>query len=111
MGSTIFNSLAVTVKEFSVNLEDGEAIPFMQFCIDNAGKPYGIKDIFGLAWVRICAIFGKKVTNPVNDGQNSWVCSEIGAFIVKNFAGANITEAIDEVTPLDLFNYLNANQG
>ena len=55
------------------------------FCFDNVGKNYGIKQIVGMAYARI---FKKK--NPWADGKKSYVCSELVGHILKDVLGEDI---------------------
>jgi hypothetical protein len=110
MSVDIFNSINDVVQEFTFPITDDNKKAMVQFCIDNVGKPYGFKDILGLAWARVLELCGKKVNNPVNDGQNSWVCCELGAYVLETFVGKDIPEQLNDITPLDLYNYLSKNQ-
>lgn len=105
MGNTIFLSNNIGMNEFQVSISDDKYVGLMQFCIDNAGKPYGVKQAFGMAIVRIAEIFGRYIKNPFKD-DGTYVCSKLGAYILENFAGAIIPRDIEDITPLDLYNYL-----
>lgn len=108
VGSDMFLSNNLSIYEFEVEIPDDKVVAMMQFMIDNAGKPYGIKQCFGMAIVRVCEIFGKYIENPFKDGGKTYVCSEIGAYILEQFAGAVIPKDIDDITPKDLYNYFQS---
>lgn len=113
MGEDLFHEDNVVVKEYIIEIPDEKYIAMMQFAIDNSGRHYGIKQAFGMAIVRLAEIFGVKITNPFRDGVNTFVCSELGAYVLENFAGIKINRDQDDITPLDLWNYfqsLPANQ-
>lgn len=108
MSPAIFAANNVIVNEYTVDISDDSYGKMVQFCIDNAGKPYGIKDIFGLAWVRINYWLGRTVKNPFNDNGATYVCSELGAVILADFAGVTLPEDADDMTPLDVYNLMQS---
>ncbi len=58
-----------------------------------AGKPYSIKEIFGLLWVLAMRGFGVKVKNPFRDGSHSYVCVELAMLCVGLSADSeNVTQ-------------------
>jgi hypothetical protein len=108
MAEEIFNAANNIVQEFPVQISSENKAKLLQFAIDNSGKPYGIIEAFGLAIVRICEIFGKKIKNPFGDGGATYVCSELAGYILIEFAGAQIPENLDNITPRDVYNYLTS---
>lgn len=108
MAEEIFLTSNDVVQEFEVSIAPENYLKLLQFAIDNSGKPYGIKEAFGLALVRICEVFGRKIQNPFNDGGATYVCSELVGYILKEYAGAQISESVDDITPKDLFAYMTA---
>lgn len=69
-----------TVKEYHFEIKDCERIKnTLTFIFNQSGKPYGWVQLFGMAWVKICAFFGKKAKNPLADGDRTMVCSEFCA--------------------------------
>lgn len=107
MSTAIFETANDVVREFTFQISDAKKVSMIQFAIDNSGKPYGFKEILGLAWVRLNELIGRKVDNPVKDGSNTWVCCELVASILENFAGIEIQEDLSDITPKDLYNYLS----
>ncbi len=74
----------------------------MQFCLDNSNKPYGIKEIFGFGYVKLCSLVGQKVNNPFPTHNLSFVCSKL---IIEILQIANIVDprvSSDNIDPLDL---------
>ena len=106
IGSTMFFEENIAIEEFEVELSDEKFNEMICFAIDNAGKPYGVKQALGMAIVRIAEVFGKYIENPFRDGGNTYVCSELGAYVLENFAGGVIPKDIDDITPKDLYDYL-----
>jgi hypothetical protein len=108
MGDAQFLSENVIVDEFQVDITEENKTAMVQFAIDNAGKPYGVKQIFGMAWVRINELLGRKITNPFQDEGQTYVCSELASYILQQYAGAQLPRDLDDMTPLDVFNYLTS---
>lgn len=109
MGPDLFAAHNVIVAEFEVDVPDENYIAMMQFAIDNAGKPYGIKMVFGLGLVRLCELFGKTIKNPFSDGGATYVCCELAGFIMSQYAGAHIGKDQDDWTPKYIYDYLVLN--
>lgn len=104
-----FTDNNVIVDEFEIPITAENKIAMIQFAIDNAGKPYGIKEAFGMAIVRLVELlFKKKIKNPFGDGGKTYVCSELAGYIMDQYAGAKIPADLDYMTPLDIYNYLIA---
>src|ERR1051325_226822 len=109
MGPAIFDSNNVIVKEFKIDIADDKYQALMQFAIDNAGKPYGIKEVVGLAWVRVMQLCGKTVKNPFKDGGATYVCCELVGHILEQFAGVDIPGSMYDWNPKDVYDFLVAN--
>lgn len=108
MAQDVFFANNVTLHEFVIPLDDNSRANLMKFCIDNAGKPYGIKECFGLAWVRLNALVGRKIANPFKADGSTYVCSELAAYILNNFTKTNISGDLADATPLEVYNTLLA---
>lgn len=108
MGTDVWGANNDVVAEFEIEMSDENYVKMMQFAIDNAGKPYGIKQIVGLAWVRVCQLAGRKVSNPFADDGATFVCSEIGACVLQDFDGVNLGESVDDATPPFVFDLMTA---
>jgi hypothetical protein len=108
MSSSVFYNNNDVIKEFSIETNDEGKIKVMQFAIDNAGKPYGIKEAFGLALVRILDMISITIKNPFADGGFTYVCSEMGWYILEKIRNnIKIDKDPDDITPLDLYNILS----
>lgn len=108
MGRDLFHEENVVLAEYSVEIPNDKYIALMQFAIDNSGRPYGIKQAFGMAIVRIAEILGKSIKNPFRDATATFVCSEMGAYILENFANIQFERDVDDITPKDLWNYFQS---
>jgi uncharacterized protein YycO len=107
MGAQFFAN-NVVVDEFEVQLTPANKLAMIQFAMDNAGKPYGIKECFGLAWVRICSLFGKAVANPFTFDGSTYVCSELVGYILDDYAGMDVNKDPSLIDPKMMYNYLLA---
>lgn len=102
-----FASHAIIVEEYEIQIDDECHKEIMQFCMDNSDKPYGIKEIFGFAYMKICKQIGQIVNNPFPTYGASFVCSKIAAQIVKMTKVVVVDMKLDNIDPLDLNKILN----
>jgi hypothetical protein len=63
------------------------------------GRPYSLKQLFGMAWILLLRNFGVKAKNPFRDGDHSFICFELVARIL-DLPGA------EELSPQDLLDLL-----
>jgi len=94
----------VIVHEFEVEVSEEVKTRVMKFAIDNCGKPYGKKEIVGMAWVRINYWCGKDITNPYKD-KNTFICSGLVSEILVEM-GIVLPKHADDMTPQDVYNLL-----
>ena len=97
-----FDGHALSVEEYEVDISDDCHKKMMQFCMDNANKPYGFKEILGFAWVKIVAKFGKKIRNPFPSNGSSFVCSTLGAEILQITDILDDSVVSEDIDPKDL---------
>lgn len=102
MGKVFFGENDV-LDEFEVSIGEENKKKLLQFALDNAGNPYGIKIAFGLALVRIAALFGKKIKNPFG---GEFVCSTLVAHILREFEGIDIPDAPNNINPKEVYDYM-----
>lgn len=106
MSPVIFESNNVIVKEFELAISDENRKAMIQFAMDNAGKPYGIKQCVGLGIVRLCELFGKNIKNPFADGTNSYVCCELGEYIIEEFNNVAVPYNPDTLNPKQFYDFM-----
>jgi hypothetical protein len=106
MATGVFNSKNDILAEFEIDILPENKIALVQFAIDNAGKAYSLKEVFGLAIVRIAELCGKTIKNPFRDGNNTYVCSELVSYLLQQYAGADIPKDYEDMTPKDVYDYL-----
>ena len=79
MSMEVFDSHNKIYCEFKLDITSEDYIKLLQFCIDNAGRPYSLKEVLGFAIQKISSWFGKKIENPIKMNKSEWVCSVIGS--------------------------------
>lgn len=102
VGLDLFMSMNTIVDEFDFDVSDETYVKMVQFCIDNAGKPYGGKQLVGMGIKKL------GFENPFRDGKQTYVCSELGAYIVREFISEGIGTDLDDIDPLALHEYLSS---
>lgn len=110
MGTHVFESENNIIAEFSVDMTPESKKALMVFAIDNAGKPYSMKEVLGLSVVRIAEMLGFKISNPFKAGTDEYVCSVLGAYILENFASTDVPGDYQDVNPKVLYEFLSASQ-
>lgn len=106
MGPAVFADHAQVVREFDLEISEEARTKMITFAIDNAGKPYGVKNAVGLMLVRICEIFGKRIDNPFTDDGTTYVCCELVAAILKECLEIDIEADVNLVTPKEMYDLL-----
>lgn len=99
MSPVVFQQNNIVVKEFQVDVPDENYAKLMQFCIDNAGKPYSLKEVLGFACVIIAGWFGKKISNPLKSGTEEYVCSVLAGYILDNFTKTVTPSDYEDASP------------
>jgi hypothetical protein len=100
----------VIIKEFQISITPENKIKMMQFAIDNSAKAYGMKSAIGVGLVKIFSFFGKKIANPFRDGGKTYICCELAAVIMEQFADAKFNTGNDEISPKDVYDYLESSE-
>lgn len=77
VGRALFEQTAQVVEEYEIQIPDENRKAFLQWCVDEAGKPYGRLQILGLALIRLLKLFGIKIKNPFPNGDGAYVCCEL----------------------------------
>jgi hypothetical protein len=96
-----FDHKSKTLYEYEMACSDDVRKKIIQKAMDLSGRPYGVKQVFGILIVKIARKLGYDIKNPFSDGQATWVCSEIVAELLKEL-DMNINVHIDNVTPKDI---------
>lgn len=105
VGTKIFESCNKVVIEYPLDIKEETKKRILQQAIDKAGIPYGIKEIFGLAIIKLYSLFGKKISNPFGNRDITYVCCELVADLLTEQGILSIKD-IESITPKDLEVYI-----
>ena len=98
----LFFKKAEAIREFEFEVTDEAFDRYMSFALKNAGKPYGVLQVVGLA---LYSLLGLK-KNPFPSGSANYVCSELVAEILFELGRFKYDrELFDKLTPRDLFEF------
>jgi len=107
IGAILFATKVKIIKEFKLEVNDQAYKRIMQFAIDNAGTPYGYKQLLGMGIVRIAKLFNKTIKNPFSDGKATYVCSELAGTVLQSFIiKHDIPLNLETSGPKDLYKFL-----
>jgi hypothetical protein len=103
-----FLEKSVIVDLFEIEVTPEQYKQIMQFCVDNAGVPYGAIQLVGMSLMRL---FGKVMkSNPFADGSATQVCSElIGRLMFELGYGVDL-DKLEILGPKYLFQVLKDSQ-
>lgn len=74
------------IREYEVELPDKECKNFIRNSFKKSGIPYGRLQIIGMLIVRLGYLwFGQEWKNPLSDGRNSQICSELIYYDLKKY--------------------------
>lgn len=107
----IFEQDNDVISEFEIAITPSQLVKMIQFAMDNCGKPYGFKNILGLAYVRFMEIMGKKVKSPLADSSRTYVCCELVGAILNNFIEKDLGLDLDNITPKDIYTHMKRQYG
>lgn len=98
----LFFKKAEAIREFQFEVSDEAFDKYMEFAIRNAGKPYGILQVFGILFVSLFSL----EKNPFPSGSANYVCSELVGEILYEIGRFKYDrELFDKLTPKDLFEF------
>lgn len=80
VGNKRFESYAQVIQEFELEVSGENKTKILQFCVDNAGEGYGVKQLFGMLYVSFFKAFKVKKQNPFTDGM---ICTEVVVLLLQ----------------------------
>lgn len=95
----IFDSHVYPVEEYELQISRETYKKLLHFCMYNAGVHYGLKQLFGIPYVKFMSLFNKSVKNPFSDGAKTQVCSEVVGHILEDVIGVEVNEDLDIAGP------------
>lgn len=108
MSQPVFLAQETIVKEFTFNISDATFLSTLQFAANQAGKPYGVLEICGLALVEFGSFIGIKIMNPFKDAGSTWICDQLVAAILSNCENVKLPMPLDQMAPKDVFNLVSS---
>lgn len=106
LGLNLFKKSVEPIHEFEMNISREQYQELLHYCFDNSGTDYGIKQIFGIAAVKLAALFGKDIKNPFSDGNKSQVCSELVGYVLSDVLEQDLNLDLDVAGPKDIYKFL-----
>jgi hypothetical protein len=103
MSEPVFLAQETVVKEFTFNVSDAAFKAGLLFAANQAGKPYGVMEICGLALVEIAALFGIKMQNPFKDAGTTWICDQLQAALLQQCENVKLPMELNDMTPKDMY--------
>jgi hypothetical protein len=97
-----FEGLCTPLEEYQLYITEAQFISMFQFCIDKAGKPYGLLDVIGLGIAKILNKIGIRKSNPFYEGDANYFCSQIIAQCLDNIDPSQFNINADNTSPSDL---------
>lgn len=82
MNYKVFQKKSKIIEEYEIEVDDDVYAFGEMMRVIESGKPYSMKEIFGLLWVLAMRGFGVKVNNPFRDGSHSYICVELAMLCV-----------------------------
>lgn len=110
MEGSRFDNQAETTHKYELEISEYIKLKVVKKAVDNAGAPYGMKQVIGILLVKLARLMGKDIKNPFSDGKATWVCSEIVLDALKEL-GMEMKIHPDNVTPRDIKEYLSSLNG
>ena len=103
MSAAVFLAQETVVQEFTFYVSDASFKACMLFAANQAGKPYGVKEILGLSLVETATLFGIKMQNPFMEAGSTWICDQLIASMIQTCENVKLPMALDDMTPKDMF--------
>lgn len=73
----VFLEKSTVIEEYEIDVSD-DVYAFAEMVrVMECGKPYSMKEVFGLLWVLAMRGLNVKVKNPFRDGSHSYICVEL----------------------------------
>ena len=103
MSMPVFLGQEDVIKEFTFHISEETFKAWMEFAANNAGKPYGVLEIVGLAFVELASLFNVKITNPFKDAGQTWICDQLVAAGLETCNNIKLTMPLNDMRPQDVY--------
>jgi len=108
MCENVFLSQEEIIKEFTFNVSDDAFKTWIMFADQNAGKPYGIKEILGLFLVELALLIGLKIDNPFKEAGETWICDQLIAAGLQQCNNIKLLIPLNNMTPKDMYELVSS---
>lgn len=100
MSGNLFREHNEVVHEFAFEVSDLAFESYMLFALLNVGRPYSLKQAFGILLMRL---FDLK-RNPFSNGRALFICTELVAVILNELMKFKLEENFyDRAGPMDIY--------
>lgn len=106
MNESLFKQKNESIKEYKFTISEAKFYKTLDFAIGKVGQPYSFSQLLGFLIVKICGLFGKKITNPF--GKKGYVCTELVAEILSDVYGKKILKDINLIGLKDIKNLIES---
>jgi len=89
------------IEEYEFDIPEDKHDDVISFCIKYAGRPYSVKSLFKILWMILF-----KLQPSDGDGDESFICSELGELFCHDILGLDIPDSQDFITPKQLNFYV-----
>jgi hypothetical protein len=107
MSAPVFLAQETVYKEFTFNVSDASFLAALQFAANQAGKPYGVLEICGLAIADFALLFGIKIQNPFKDAGQTWICDQLQAALLSTCENVQLPMPLNDMMPKDVYNLVS----
>jgi hypothetical protein len=101
-----FENINEIIEEHEIEVSKETYKKILQFAIDHVGISYSLKQCIGLLWIRTMRQLGKRVPNPIRDGKNGEICTELMASLIEECLGIDLKEEPDSIGLRELYSYV-----
>lgn len=110
VGRDIFYASNKIIKEYELEVTDDAWLSALVWAANNAGKPYSLRQIFGIIIFNLQKRLGfKHPKNPFSDGRYAYVCSELVASLLIDCFDIPLDQSfLDTLTPKDIDLFLKS---
>jgi hypothetical protein len=103
MSEPVFLAQETVVQEFTFTISDEMFQATLKNAANQAGKPYGILEILGLAIMELAMAINVRVQNPVADAGSTWICDQLIAYLLSMCMDVKLPMPLNDMTPKDVF--------
>lgn len=108
MSEAVFLAQETVVQEFTFNVSDASFKACMLYAANQAGKPYGVKEICGLALCEIALAVNIKMDNPIKDAGTTWICDQLIASLLQTCEDVTLPMPLNDMLPKNVFAMVSA---